>query len=140
MNRPALTLSLGALVCFAGMAQESNVKKMPTPYTSPGSGMEMYKAYCASCHGTDGTGNGPVASRLKTPTPDLTHLSRLNKGVFPAAHVAQVIRGEAGTGTHGVKDMPVWGPVFRVFNDRQESVVQQRVAGLTKYLEGLQVK
>jgi mono/diheme cytochrome c family protein len=140
MKRLVPFLALGAVLALPAAAQKASVKKTPAPYTSPGDGAEMYQAYCASCHGALGTGNGPVASRLKTAPPDLTHLAKAHKGQFPAALVAQVIRGEAALGTHGDKDMPVWGPVFRAFNDRQETVVQQRVSSLTKHLEGLQTK
>lgn len=140
MNRPVRILALGAVFGLTAMAQGAKVNKLPAPYTSPGSGPEMYLAYCASCHGLKGAGDGPVASRLKVAPPDLSRLSQRHKGQFPSEQVARLIRGEAETAGHGVKDMPVWGPVFRAFNDRQEAVVQQRVTTLTKYLESLQVK
>ncbi len=140
MNHPALLLVLAASIVTPALAQDPAIKRVPTPYVSPASGVEMYKAYCASCHGPKGTGDGPVASHLKMPPGDLTLLAKNNKGVFPAARVAQVIRGEGVSLTHGTEDMPVWGPVFRSFNDRKESAIHQRVANLTKHIASLQAK
>ena len=42
-----------------------------------------YVAYCASCHGVDGTGNGPLADTLKVRPADLTVISKKNGGHFP---------------------------------------------------------
>jgi len=40
--------------------------QLPPAYVPPGS--QMYKEYCAACHGSDGKGRGPVAASLrKTP-------------------------------------------------------------------------
>ena len=72
----------------------------------------MYMAYCASCHGADGKGNGPAAAALKTPATDLTQIAAKNGGTFPDAHIMQIIKGDSMTAAHGNKDMPVWGPVF----------------------------
>ena len=77
---------------------------------------------------------------MKIPIPDLTKLSKLNKGVFPAVHVTAVIRGEVGVRSHGVQDMPVWGPIFLTMSGRQEAAVHMRVSNLTTYIETLQVK
>jgi mono/diheme cytochrome c family protein len=108
--------------------------------TSPASGQEMYKAYCAVCHGTDGKGGGPAASALKVPPTDLTLLSKNNGGKFPAMKVASTIRGEADLPAHGSKEMPVWGSLFWSMSHGHEGEVQQRVANLTEYIESLQAK
>lgn len=115
--------------------QHSTVKP-----TSPASGQEMYKAYCAVCHGTDGKGGGPAASALKVPPTDLTLLSKNNGGKFPAMKVASTIRGEADLPAHGSKEMPVWGSLFWSMSHGHEGEVQQRVANLTQYIESLQAK
>src|SRR5579872_3953019 len=80
--------------------------------TSPASGEEMFKTYCAVCHGTDGKGDGPAASALKVPPADLTQLSKKNGGKFPALEVTSAIRGDSNVAAHGSKDMPVWGSLF----------------------------
>lgn len=139
MNR-ALFLSLAVSISFPISAQEPAIKKVPAPYTSPTSGQDMFTAYCASCHGTKGLGDGPVSAHLKIAPPDLTLLAKNNQGAYPAARVAQVIRGQIEARSHGSQEMPVWGPVFRSFNERQESVMHKRVSTLTKYIESMQAK
>jgi cytochrome c553 len=42
-----------------------------------------YIASCATCHGEDGKGNGPLSAELKTRPADLTVLAKKNNGVFP---------------------------------------------------------
>ncbi len=68
-------------------APKAQVKKIPAPYTPASSGKAMYMAYCASCHGKDGKGDGPAASALKSVPTDLTQLAAKNKGKFPENHV-----------------------------------------------------
>ncbi len=107
-----------ALVCWVGVraqnapaatpqASTPEIKHVPATYTSPSSGKEMYNAYCASCHGADGKGDGPAAPALKAPPTNLTALAAKTGGTFPAAHVAAVIQGGAMTPAHGSKEMPV---------------------------------
>jgi mono/diheme cytochrome c family protein len=121
-------------------AGKPEVKKVAPAYTSPSSGKEMYLAYCASCHGADGKGNGPAAPALKTPATNLTQLAAKNGGTFPDAHIMQVIRGDSMTAAHGNKDMPVWGPVFLQLAGHDTAQVQQRIRNLTRYLESIQAK
>jgi mono/diheme cytochrome c family protein len=42
-----------------------------------------FQSSCASCHGADGKGNGPVSEQLKVPPPDLTLLAKKNNGGLP---------------------------------------------------------
>jgi cytochrome c len=119
---------------------EKAIKHVPIKSTSPVSGKDMYTAYCAVCHGTDGKGGGPAASALKIPPTDLTLLSKNNGGKYPALKVAASIRGESALPAHGSKDMPVWGALFWSMSGGHESEVQQRTANLTQYIESLQAK
>jgi mono/diheme cytochrome c family protein len=119
---------------------EKVIKHVPVKSTSPVSGKEMYTAYCAVCHGTDGKGGGPAASALKVPPADLSMLSKNNGGKFPSLKVESSIRGESGLPAHGSKEMPVWGSLFWSMSSGHEGEVQQRVANLTKYVDTLQVK
>ena len=140
MLKHPVAVILAAALTLPVLAQSPELKKVPARYTSPASGSEMYLAYCASCHGTKGLGDGPVAAHLKNPLPDLTTLAKQNKGIFPAQRVAQVIQGEVGVKTHGLQTMPVWGPVFLSLNNREAPAVRIRVSNLAKHLEGLQAK
>ncbi len=119
---------------------EKVIKHVPIKETSPVSGKDMYMAYCAVCHGTDGKGGGPAASALKVPPTDLALLSKNNGGKYPALKVESSIRGESALPAHGSKEMPVWGSLFFNMSGGHETEVQQRVANLTKYIESLQVK
>jgi len=138
----------GIVVLVAGLsaAQQKpaestpTVKHVPIANTSPNSGKEMFKSYCAVCHGTDAKGNGPAASALKIPPTDLTILAQKNGGKYPAAHVAALIRGQASVPSHGTQDMPIWGPLFSSISQGHESQVQQRTANLVGYIESLQAK
>ena len=123
----------------APKASKPAVKKVAPGYTDPSSGKEMYMAYCASCHGADGKGEGPAESALKKPPTNLTMIAAKNGGIFPEAHIAQIIKGDSMTAAHGNKDMPVWGPVFLEMG-HDTAQVQLRIRNLTKYLASIQQK
>jgi mono/diheme cytochrome c family protein len=101
-------------------------------------GGALYVAYCASCHGRDGTGNGPAAAALKVPPPDLTTLTQRHGGQFPRELVEQTILGEDTSAiAHGSREMPVWGPIFGQIEWDQD-LRAVRVRNLSNYLESLQ--
>lgn len=142
-----LILSLAALSQAPATGQTGTstskpvqIHKTTAPYTDPSNGKAMYDAYCASCHGIDGKGDGPAASALKVPPTDLTTLAAKNNGEFPSAHVEHVITGESMMAAHGGKDMPVWGPVFLSLGQRNSAQVLLRARNLTLYLKSLQQK
>ncbi len=100
-------------------------------------GAGLFRAYCASCHGLDGKGHGPVAAALKTPVADLTVLAKNNGGDFPTTRVRTAIMGEEVIASHGSREMPVWGPVFhQIEEDVDRGNV--RLENLVKYLESIQ--
>jgi mono/diheme cytochrome c family protein len=131
-----------SIAMLAGAQEQAQkvVKHVPVKPTSAASGEEMYNTYCAVCHGKDGKGQGPAAEALKVPPPDLTVLSKNNQGSYPSLKVSAVIRGEQVLPAHGSKDMPVWGSLFWRMSQGHESEVQQRIANLNKYVEGMQQK
>ncbi len=143
-----LTLMLSAAWANGVSPQDQNtsadkpaIKKVPTPNVNPTSGKEMYTAYCASCHGPNGTGNGPAAASLKTPPANLTLLAKNNGGKFPDGKVQMTIKGDANMpSAHGSKDMPVWGPTFWMLGQRSEAQEQMRIRNLTSYVASLQQK
>jgi mono/diheme cytochrome c family protein len=104
-------------------------------------GRDLFDFYCASCHGRDGKGAGRVAPALKVRPTDLTTLAQRNKGTFPGARVEAVLLGKEklSTPAHGSSDMPVWGPIFRGLDSREE-VNAARIENLVKYIESIQAK
>ena len=58
-----------ALMGQAGTASQEKprktLKKVPITYSKPESGAQMWKDYCAACHGMSGAGDGPAAEILK---------------------------------------------------------------------------
>jgi len=116
------------------------IKSVPAGYTNPVSGRQMYDAYCASCHGQGGKGNGPAAPALKNVPTDLTQLAMRNGGSFPQAHVVQVIKGDLMMVAHGSKEMPIWGPVFLYLEQHDPANAQLRIRNLTRYIESMQEK
>jgi mono/diheme cytochrome c family protein len=136
--RRTIWIVVFALICSTAFAQQ--LKKVPAKYTDPSSGSEMFKAYCASCHGTDAKGNGPAAPALKEKLTDLTLLAKSHDGKFPTNHVSQVIQGDTAVTAHGSKDMPVWGKAFMTMDHADRSVMLLRIKNLTDHIETLQVK
>lgn len=102
-------------------------------------GQKLYMEHCASCHGADAKGQGPVASVLRTPPTDLTKIPK-EDGKFPSARISMVISGEVGQteiAAHGTREMPVWGQIFRAIRP-DRSTAKLDVYALTKYIESLQ--
>jgi len=131
-----------AAVALCSIAQQSSteIKHEAAPATSAASGSEMYKSYCAACHGKDGKGDGPAATALKSAPSDLTTLAKRNNGKYPGPRVASILRGQETLAAHGDQAMPVWGPVFHAMSGGHEDIVTLRISNMNKYLESLQAK
>jgi hypothetical protein len=56
---------------FALGAALAVAQPAPAPCDDVADGHKYFVRYCASCHGTDGTGDGPVAKTLVTPPANL---------------------------------------------------------------------
>jgi len=103
-------------------------------------GPELFRAYCATCHGKDAKGGGPMAASLRIAPSDLTRIAVRNGGTFPFLQVQKIISGEQQTpSTHGTREMPVWGPIFSEVSWDQD-LGRVRIYSLAKYLEAIQVK
>jgi mono/diheme cytochrome c family protein len=101
-------------------------------------GDNLYKTYCASCHGDDAKGSGPMAAWLKVPPPDLTRIAVRNGGTFPLSRVDRVIAGEEALPSgHGTRAMPLWGPVFSQVT-RDQDLGRVRIDNLARYLRDIQ--
>lgn len=96
---PLAALALWASTCW------------PADYVTL-SGKELYERFCASCHGVEGRGDGPVSSYINVEVPDLTLLSRRARGSYPRERVVRIIDGRHIIGAHGSRTMPIWGEDF----------------------------
>lgn len=74
-------------------------------------GRQLYRAYCVTCHGMEGSGDGPMTQVLTIAPPDLSRLSVDNDGVFPVSRVVARIDGRMPILGHG-GPMPVFGDLF----------------------------
>jgi mono/diheme cytochrome c family protein len=135
----------GLTVEFAGAAEAEE----------PDIGKAEFQSSCASCHGTDGKGKGPVSEQLKTRPADLTILAKNNNGVFPTNAVYETIDGSKTIPAHGIREMPIWGERFNpIFNlphsvdpsywkkagpeQSPEVVVRKRILTVIDYLRRIQ--
>ncbi|MBI3682229.1 MAG: cytochrome c [Acidobacteria bacterium] len=138
MLRGLLSILAASVISVVLTAQDKpKIQKVPPSRTDPTSGSEMFRAYCAPCHGLQGKGDGPAAPALNKRPANLTELAARNKGKFPALRVYNSILGDTLVVAHGSKDMPVWGDVFRSIS-HDEGDIKLRVNNLTKYIETLQ--
>ena len=136
----ALLTAVAVLIVLTAPLASAQIKKVPVARTAKDSGPEMYKAYCASCHGLDGKGKGPAAAALKIPATDLTLLSKSKGGKFPELRFQNVIKVNTEMSAHGSSDMPTWGPIFRSLESGSEGFVSMRIYNLMKYVESIQVQ
>ena len=116
----------------------TNEVKLPPTYIP--SGRQIFKQYCASCHGPDGKGRGPTAASLRKQPTNLTTLAKNHGGNFPEEYVASVLRFGPGFWAHGSSEMPVWGPIFQYLENYNEAAVRQRIKNLCDFLESIQEK
>ena len=100
-------------------------------------GPDLFRMYCATCHGPDGKGAGPVAPALKVAPPDLTVLSRRQNGVFPAVEVETIITGPVAVAAHGSDEMPIWGVIFRAL-DASDARAKARIKNLVEHIRSIQ--
>jgi len=106
-------------------------------------GFEVYRTYCASCHGVFADGKGPVAPALTSPPVDLSRLSERYGSPLRSGELADVIDGRAMARGHGSSDMPVWGEVlYEGKGDGQllEKVRRGSILRIIEYLNAIQVQ
>jgi mono/diheme cytochrome c family protein len=101
-------------------------------------GEKLFRAYCASCHGVDATGHGPVAAALRHAPADLTQIAKKNGGTFPTARMHRIIAGRE-IESHGDRHMAVWGDVFMAARDEpSREAADRRIAAIVRYLQSIQ--
>jgi mono/diheme cytochrome c family protein len=109
----------------------------PKPPTGAEAGKIIFQTICASCHGQDARGGGPVAESLKTKPANLRLIARRRSGSFPEDEVKQHVDGRKAPLAHGTREMPVWGdrlasaaPDAQAREQRREQSIEQVVAYL----------
>ena len=136
----AYCLFLTGLFALSGasQAQEKKNKAVGSRYSDPTSGAQMYKDYCAACHGAKGMGDGPAVKFLKAAPPDLSLLAQRNGGRFSAAYVSQVLRSGTNPQSHRRSEMPLWWSKFRDLDTK--NIAELRIQNLITFIESLQRK
>ena len=105
------------------------------------SGEQLFRRFCASCHGVDAQGNGAVSSSLAVITPDLTRITKRHGGQFPAERIHQIVDGRLTRPPHGTRDMPVWGWEFSRVDGDDEAArarAEETIAKLVEFLRSVQ--
>jgi mono/diheme cytochrome c family protein len=105
------------------------------------SGAQLYKEFCATCHGVSAHGDGPVALSLRQRVPDLTLLSKRWGGAFPADEVHRMIDGRSMPRAHGTTEMPIWGWEFYGYEGEDAARrrhVAELIDRLVEYLGSIQ--
>ena len=122
---------LGLSLAAAAQAQDAGI------------GAELYVKHCATCHGLDATGQGPMAPALVVQPSDLTSLTQGDTGGFPMLRVVRRIDGREPLVSHG-SAMPVYGEFFEgddtalKTTSGQPILVSRAIADLVAYLLTIQ--
>ncbi len=126
-------LMIAAAALAAGAVQAQDVHE----------GRLLYERHCATCHGIDADGQGPMAPALVLQPVNLTELSMNNSDVFPTERVVMRIDGRDPLVSHG-SPMPVYGDLFEGDDTAlkapsgQPILTSRSVADLVAYLMTLQ--
>lgn len=134
-----LTLFVGAAQKPQGDALRFKKNQKTVHLISSLEGGDLFQAYCATCHGVTGKGDGPIASVLDTAVPDLTTITKRHSGLFPTTRVRSIIAGDDLIKAHGTREMPIWGQIFHQV-ERNRDLGNIRLENVTKYVEFLQEK
>lgn len=110
-------------------------------YSQTSAGREVFRTYCASCHGTNGMGDGPLASAMTRKPANLTEIAKRNGGQFPTEMVFKTIDGRQPVRGHGGPDMPVWGDVFTRTREAGDAErVKLVIQSLVRFLDSIQLR
>ncbi len=134
ITQPIVIIGISLLLCgqpSLGLAQDE-----PGEPAMESWGKDLFVQHCAACHGLDGKGEGPMAATLKKPPSNLTLLTKQNRGSFPRAEVLKFVDGERPIPSHGSREMPIWGEVFR--REKSATEARMRIFALASYVESLQ--
>jgi hypothetical protein len=109
---------------------------------SGGEQRDAFLRLCASCHGREGRGDGPIAGELRVAPTDLGLLAVRHGGTFPRDLVRDALTGVRRVRAHGPPDMPVWAERLSTSESPAAVAVafdQARlVTGLIDHIQSLQ--
>lgn len=106
-------------------------------------GRALFLKHCATCHGAEALGNGPMAPSLLVQPSDLTTLKQRNLGVTPVIRIVSRIDGRDPLVAHG-SQMPVYGDFFEgddtflKAETGQPIMTSRSIADLLAWLETVQ--
>ena len=106
----------------------STVLSLGLPVPAHADGKATYDIYCASCHGTEGRGDGPVAEALNPKPPnfrDAGYWSLLGPG--GDLQIVKAIK-QGGSARGHSTNMPAWEPVLTEEQIREIVVYLRRLA------------
>lgn len=148
-RKPSMKLATVMAAFLAGMllvpgvvapaaAQAPVVEQQEMKQSVPGG--EVYRTYCASCHGATARGDGPLASGMARKPANLTEIAKRNGGLYPGDFVFRVIDGREKLKGRS-HDMPVWGDTFKNSRDGgDEERIKKVIRSLVDYLEAIQLR
>ena len=127
-------------ICMTAMVLSIAGVANATDYLSA-SGETLFGKFCASCHGTDARGHGPVAKYMKAVPADLTRIAQRRGGKFPAEQIEKIIDGRIVIGAHGTRAMPIWGEELtrqQIGEPEAERGTRIVIERIVEYLRGIQ--
>jgi cytochrome c oxidase cbb3-type subunit 2 len=71
---------------------ETQASWFPSPDTEARDAKQLYARHCASCHGADGTGGGPLAAQIPMPPPNLRDGPFIRTTDGDATTIARIIK------------------------------------------------
>jgi len=105
------------------------------PLPAHADGKTSYDTYCASCHGTEGRGDGPIAEALH-PRPTNFQDAQYWRGLGPGGDI-NILRAikKGGSATDHSTNMPAWEPVLT--DDQVNEIIAylRRLAGAAAFEE-----
>jgi mono/diheme cytochrome c family protein len=105
------------------------------------SGEQLFQRLCASCHGKEARGDGPVSASLAVTVPNLRELQKRNRGEFPIEKIEKIIDGRIKLAPHGTRAMPVWGDELlrsEAGDPEAERSAADLIHKIAEYLRGIQ--
>ena len=90
IKSPLATMTVLLTVVISPNVFASDLKK----------GTADFMTFCASCHGVNGRGNGPMVRELTKQPADLTKLANKTGGIFPRGDIKKIVDGRTMPRSH----------------------------------------